>query len=121
MHPAYCPDLSPLPVALQVLPLPPLPFSHTSRVGKCERYPTSVDEGVKKKWETAKAEKEATGLLITRYESALEDLTHAIDGATDDLAQGLCSASSFRILLGPHGTSNPASGTKIQRRERERN
>jgi hypothetical protein len=45
--------------------------------------PPPVDEGVKKKWE---AEKKDTELLIARYESALGDLTHAIDKAVDDLA-----------------------------------
>jgi hypothetical protein len=44
-----------------------------------------VDEGVKKRWEAAKVEKEDTELLIARDESTLGDLTHAMNEAVDDL------------------------------------
>ena len=45
----------------------------------------SVDDGLKT-WEEAKAEQEATQLLIATYESELKDLNGAMDRTVDDLA-----------------------------------
>lgn len=48
---------------------------------------TSIDQGIKKKWEAAKDKKENTEALIAVHERALGDLTRAMDGAMDDLVQ----------------------------------
>lgn len=62
--------------------------SHTRHAWvKSDDTRTTVDEGMKQKWEAAKDKKENTEALIATHESALDDLTRAMDGAMDDLAQ----------------------------------
>jgi len=46
-----------------------------------------VDEGMKKKWEAVKDEKERTAVLIAVNEMILHDFSHAINHAPDNLMQ----------------------------------
>jgi hypothetical protein len=47
----------------------------------------SVDQDMKKKWETAKGGKEKTAALIAASKKALHGFNQVIDNATNDLAQ----------------------------------
>ena len=47
----------------------------------------SVDDTMKRQWEGAKDEKERTEALVTASKSALDDLSHAMDEAMDELAR----------------------------------
>jgi len=47
----------------------------------------SVDDDMKKQWETAKDEKEMSKALITTSKKALDDLSHAMGEAMEELTQ----------------------------------
>ena len=47
----------------------------------------AVDDNMRKQGEAAKDEKERTEALVATTKSALEDLSHIVDDAVDDLAQ----------------------------------
>jgi hypothetical protein len=72
--------------------------SHTCHLWvKSNDTRTSVDEALKRKWETAKEKKENTEALIATHESALDDLSCATDGAVDDLSRFVEDYDGFAL------------------------